>query len=385
MQMTAREAMHLTELRSQPTGHPVYRRVAQAMHERSRRSIRRSPRPSRTSRTTTSTWSAWRPSAGPKRSARPAGQWPTPAGWWRSSATATSRDASTGRARHRSGSPPRRSSTSGRSRSSSWPRASPCSPRRRARARRTARRWVPDLPPWGDQVTVRQLVHHTRGAPARRRTRGRACRRGVPPWGNATASLGLGGRRPRSDPGTGYAYTNHGLHAARRGRRARVRHVPRSPRSGIFAPLGHDRTRSSATPRRRCRSGRTRPLRGERRHDLRRAGAVPRGGRRRALDDRRRPRAMGRAFTTMRHRGSAPDGSSPGEPGRRHADPLRVGPVVRTHRGQPIHSHGGSFPGGRRRWSASPTAAHDRDRAGQPRGPGRLVLAFDRPMTCSPT
>jgi len=32
MQMTAREAMHLTELRSQPTGHPVYREVAQEMH-----------------------------------------------------------------------------------------------------------------------------------------------------------------------------------------------------------------------------------------------------------------------------------------------------------------------------------------------------------------
>lgn len=32
IQMTAREAMHLTELRSQPAGHPVYRRVAQAMH-----------------------------------------------------------------------------------------------------------------------------------------------------------------------------------------------------------------------------------------------------------------------------------------------------------------------------------------------------------------
>jgi hypothetical protein len=32
MQMSAREAMHLTELRSQPQGHPVYRRVAQAMH-----------------------------------------------------------------------------------------------------------------------------------------------------------------------------------------------------------------------------------------------------------------------------------------------------------------------------------------------------------------
>ncbi len=32
MQMTAREAIHLTELRSQPAGHPVYRRVAQQMH-----------------------------------------------------------------------------------------------------------------------------------------------------------------------------------------------------------------------------------------------------------------------------------------------------------------------------------------------------------------
>src|SRR5439155_20708029 len=31
MQMNAREAMHLTELRSQPAGHATYRRVAQAM------------------------------------------------------------------------------------------------------------------------------------------------------------------------------------------------------------------------------------------------------------------------------------------------------------------------------------------------------------------
>jgi hypothetical protein len=32
MQMNAREAMHLCELRSSPQGHPTYRRVAQAMH-----------------------------------------------------------------------------------------------------------------------------------------------------------------------------------------------------------------------------------------------------------------------------------------------------------------------------------------------------------------
>jgi hypothetical protein len=32
MQMNAREAMHVAELRSGPQGHPAYRRVAQAMH-----------------------------------------------------------------------------------------------------------------------------------------------------------------------------------------------------------------------------------------------------------------------------------------------------------------------------------------------------------------
>ena len=32
MQMNAREAMHLIELRSTPQGHPAYRRVAQRMH-----------------------------------------------------------------------------------------------------------------------------------------------------------------------------------------------------------------------------------------------------------------------------------------------------------------------------------------------------------------
>ena len=33
MQMNAREAMHLCELRSSPQGHPTYRRIAQEMHQ----------------------------------------------------------------------------------------------------------------------------------------------------------------------------------------------------------------------------------------------------------------------------------------------------------------------------------------------------------------
>src|SRR5699024_9420587 len=33
MQMNAREAMHLIELRSSPQGHPAYREIAQQMHD----------------------------------------------------------------------------------------------------------------------------------------------------------------------------------------------------------------------------------------------------------------------------------------------------------------------------------------------------------------
>jgi thymidylate synthase ThyX len=33
MQMSAREAIHLIELRSSPQGHPTYRRVAHEMHD----------------------------------------------------------------------------------------------------------------------------------------------------------------------------------------------------------------------------------------------------------------------------------------------------------------------------------------------------------------
>jgi thymidylate synthase ThyX len=33
MEMNAREAMHLIELRTAPQGHPAYRRICQAMHK----------------------------------------------------------------------------------------------------------------------------------------------------------------------------------------------------------------------------------------------------------------------------------------------------------------------------------------------------------------
>ena len=43
MDMNAREAMHVIELRTAPQGHPAYRRVCQQMHRRDRRR-RRPPR-----------------------------------------------------------------------------------------------------------------------------------------------------------------------------------------------------------------------------------------------------------------------------------------------------------------------------------------------------
>ena len=69
MQMNAREAMHLLELRSGPQGHPAYRRVAQADAPRHRRGgrapgHRRRHGPRRPRRGATS--SASRPSGGPK-------------------------------------------------------------------------------------------------------------------------------------------------------------------------------------------------------------------------------------------------------------------------------------------------------------------------------
>ena len=71
MQMNAREAMHLIELRSSPQGHPMYRRVAQEMHR-----LIGDVHPAIGAAFTyvtheTWTWSAWRRSAGPRPSAVP--------------------------------------------------------------------------------------------------------------------------------------------------------------------------------------------------------------------------------------------------------------------------------------------------------------------------
>ena len=71
MEMNAREAMHVIELRTTPQGHPAYRRVCQRMHRLiaegrppgDRRGDDASPITRRSS------WSAWKPSAPPSAAA----------------------------------------------------------------------------------------------------------------------------------------------------------------------------------------------------------------------------------------------------------------------------------------------------------------------------
>jgi len=67
MQMNAREAMHLLELRSGPQGHPSYRWVAQRCTARSASGPATAcwPRPCPTSTTAPRIWSAWSPNGGP--------------------------------------------------------------------------------------------------------------------------------------------------------------------------------------------------------------------------------------------------------------------------------------------------------------------------------
>ena len=72
MDMNAREAMHVIELRTAPQGHPSYRRVCQAMHRRSPRSPAIAPSPPRCSSPITrkSSWSGCSRNGRSRRSAR---------------------------------------------------------------------------------------------------------------------------------------------------------------------------------------------------------------------------------------------------------------------------------------------------------------------------
>ncbi len=349
MQMNAREAMHLTELRSQPAGHPVYRRVAQAMHREiaavhpaigrdlhvhERRRGRSGTPGSRTPDRT----EAQGPAAAVSGEA--------------GSVSVVLRDRGAGRV-----SEPRRIGSAIIFYVGSIAKqfTAACV----AAARTTTAtldldappaEWVDDLPPWADRITIRQLVHHTAGVKERSRTGPGVPIDGVPAWGNAEL-VGSSAKVGDLDfePGTRYALLEPRLPAAGRSGRAGVaaHRSLRSPVSGSSSRSGMQDTffRDTETPLPARAAARTLP--GDRWRDPRRAGAVPRGGRRRPLDHGPRPRALGRQLRRRRpHRRLAPrrlttrgaldDGT-----------PIHYawGLSIRTHRGLPDREPRRQLPG----------------------------------------
>lgn len=210
-------------------------------------------------------------------------------------------------------------------------------------------RFVPRLPPWGHRVTIRHLVHHTGGVKERSRTGPGVPVDGVPAWGNEDL---LDALRDVPDldfePGSRYGYSNRGylllaeVVAAAGGTTLRD-----LARERIFEPLGMAdtffRDRETPLPERALR-GHFEADDGNVHVEPARFHAVGAGGLWTTVDDlaawsanfdedRLTDGWLPERLTT---RGTLDDGT-----------PIHYawGLSVRAHRGLPIVSHGGNFPG----------------------------------------
>ncbi|WP_431906687.1 serine hydrolase domain-containing protein [Nonomuraea jabiensis] len=103
-------------------------------------------------------------------------------------------------------------------------------------------RWLPHLPPWADDIRIRQLLHHTAALPADRdidtRMAGDADRTSEGVIQALTRSPALRGR-----PGGDYAYSNAGyVCLAAAAARAAGQPIPDFARDRLFAPLSMNDT-----------------------------------------------------------------------------------------------------------------------------------------------
>jgi CubicO group peptidase (beta-lactamase class C family) len=210
-------------------------------------------------------------------------------------------------------------------------------------------RYVPGLPGWGDRVSIRHLVHHTGGVRERQRTGPGVPVDGVPAWGNADLLDGL--RRVVEldfEPGSRYGYSNRGyLLLAEVVAAASGTTLTGLARERIFEPLGMTdtffREDESPLPERAVR-GHFEAEDGGVYEEPARFHAVGAGGLWTTVtdlatwsanfdEDRLTGGWLPERLTT---RGTLDDGT-----------PIHYawGLSVRTHRGLPIVSHGGNFPG----------------------------------------
>ncbi len=210
-------------------------------------------------------------------------------------------------------------------------------------------RFVPRLPLWGDRVTIRHLIHHTGGVKERSREGPGVPIDGVPAWGNAEMLDAL--RRVAEldfEPGSRYGYSNRGyLLLAEVIAAACGTTLADIARERIFEPLGMRDSffRDAPTPLpERAVRGHFEAEDGNVYLEPARFHAVGAGGLWTTVNDLARwstnfdedQLTDGWLPERLTTRGTLDDGT-----------PIHYawGLSVRTHRGLPIVSHGGSFPG----------------------------------------
>ena len=210
-------------------------------------------------------------------------------------------------------------------------------------------RFVPRLPAWADRVTIRHLLHHTGGVRERSREGPGVPVDGVPAWGNAELLEMLRGvADPDFEPGSRYGYSNRGyLLLAEVAAATGGATLADLARERIFDPLGMGDTffRDGETPLPdRALRGHFEADDGHVYEEPARFHAVGAGGLWTTVrdlatwsancdEDRLTGGWLPERLTT---RGALDDGT-----------PIHYGwgLSMRTHRGLPIVSHGGNFPG----------------------------------------
>lgn len=222
-------------------------------------------------------------------------------------------------------------------------------------------RYVPRLPAWGDRVTVRHLIHHTGGVKERSREGPGVPVTGVPASGNAELIDALRQTTELDfEPGSRYGYSNRGyLLLAEVVAAASGATLADLARERIFDPLDMADTffRDAETPLpERTIRGHFEAADGNVYVEPARFHAVGAGGLWTTVrdlatwsanfdDDRLTGGWLPERLTT---RGTLDDGTS---------IHYAWGLSVRRHRGLPIVSHGGNFPGWESKMVRFPTEA----------------------------
>jgi len=208
---------------------------------------------------------------------------------------------------------------------------------------------VPDLPGWASTVRVRHLVHHTSGLTDRDLNDFPGVPiTGVPGWGNEDLLAEIRGIDTVTfEPGSRYTYSNRGYHLLGQTVAAAAgRSLARFARERIFEPLDMTATFFRDEPSELPPSAaRGHFVAVDDRTYVEPAAfhAVGAGGLWTTIDDLSRwdtaSYDTSSVAARLATRGALDDGR-----------PIHYGwgLSVRTHRGLPIHSHGGSFPG----WAA---------------------------------